>query len=102
MVDALSSIERAASGKTEAAFLMDEVFRAAVERWLIVVGEAAKCLSIHVQKRHPDIKWNEIERFRDKLAHHYWKIDPKIVWESIVDDVPVMRASLVGDLLLRD
>lgn len=101
MVDALASIERAIQGRSEVAFLADEMLRAAVERWLTIVGEGAKKLSLDVQARHPDVKWREIERFRDKLSHHYWKIDPRVVWESIVLEAPAMRASLLEDLLLK-
>ena len=101
MVEALTSIRDAVRGKSEASFLADATLRAAVERWLIIVGEGAKCISLEIQKRHPDVAWREIERFRDKLAHHYWKIDPRVVWESIVLEVPAMMASLLDDPLLR-
>lgn len=101
MVDALAHIEKAIREKSEASFLADELLRAAIERWLTIVGEAAKHISLSIQARHPDVDWRSIERFRDKLSHHYWKIDPRIVWESIVAEAPTMRASLLKDPLLK-
>ncbi len=36
----------------------------------------------------PQIPWNEIARFRERLAHHYEGIDYDIVWEIVENDIP--------------
>ena len=32
--------------------------------------------------------------FRDVLAHSYWKIDPDVLWNTVVHDVPELEAQL--------
>jgi len=61
-------------------FVSDDYFRNAVERALEILGEAVKNLSPETKAEFPFIEWQEISRFRDKLAHHYWAIDHTVVW----------------------
>lgn len=71
-----------------------EMTRAAVERKLEVLGEAAGDIPDDVQSRHPEIEWKKIVRFRDVLAHHYFGIDDHVIWETAQRDLPVLIGRL--------
>jgi len=35
---------------------------------------------------------------RDRIAHQYWAVDDEIVWETAVDELPIMQALLTAAL----
>lgn len=88
ILDAMDSIVRYSSGKTEAEFLADDMRHKAVIRDLEVIGEAAKRLPLDWQENYPDIPWRKMARMRDKLIHHYMGIEMETVWATATEIVP--------------
>ena len=58
------------------AFDEDVVLRRAVERCLEIIGEASKAMSQDVTDAHPEIVWSDMAKVRDRLSHHYHRVDP--------------------------
>ena len=85
ILDAMNSIVRYSSGKTEAEFLADDMRHKAVIRDLEVIGEAAKRLSLDWQEKFPDVPWRKMARMRDKLIHHYMGIEMETVWATATE-----------------
>lgn len=50
-------------------FAADKMRRYAIERQLVVIGEAAKRVSENFKQAHPEIPWNAIIAQRNVLAH---------------------------------
>ena len=69
----------------------DEILLNAVLRQLMVVGEAANCLSPGTRERLPDVPWHRIRGFRNHAVHAYFSLDWAIVSEIAVVDLPVLR-----------
>jgi uncharacterized protein with HEPN domain len=69
-----------------------------VSRRLIVIGEAVKSLSQptldSLRDSHPDIRWNDIAKLKDRLTHHYWTIDLAQIWEIATVHVPILRRAI--------
>ena len=89
--DAVAAFTR---GKGLADYKQDSFLRSAVERQLIILGEAV----VQLSKLTPQITERIPERgsivaFRNLLIHGYAAVVDEIVWEVIVDDLPVLRAS---------
>ena len=63
-----------------AAFDDDVVLRRAVERCLEIIGEAAEAVSPELRGAHPDVPWSDMAKIRDRLSHHYHRIDPAQLW----------------------
>jgi uncharacterized protein with HEPN domain len=38
---------------------------------------------MRMRQSAPDIRWRDIGRFRDRVVHHYFKLDLDIVWEIV-------------------
>ncbi len=72
---------------------------AAVERKVFVIGEAAARLPEEVRDEAPDVPWHLITGMRNILAHAYWQIDRRVLWDAATRSVP----SLLGEIrrLLR-
>ncbi len=68
----------------------DEILQNAVLRQLMVVGEAAACLSRELQARLPDIPWQDIRGFRNHAVHAYFSLDWTIVREVAEVNLPVL------------
>jgi uncharacterized protein with HEPN domain len=65
-------------------FMNDQRTVDAVVRNLEIIGEAAKNLPVELRDLQPQVDWKNVARFRDKIAHYYFKINYEIVW-SIVE-----------------
>lgn len=66
----------------------------AIVRNLEIIGEAARQLPTDL--RVPDVNWSEVIGMRDWLIHGYAVVDPTIVWNTVVDDVPAMKHAVEG------
>jgi len=78
----------------EDAFLTDSRTQDAVIRNLEVIGEAAKRISEQMKGDAPAIPWRVVAGMRDKLIHHYFGVDLKIVWAVVVHELPAMRREI--------
>jgi len=91
ILDAIASIERNVRSRD---FLDDEVGAAAATRWLEVIGEAASYVSSELREGHRDVAWRGPIDMRNRLIHGYFDITPDRLWETIVQDLPVLKAQV--------
>ena len=66
----------------------DEKLRMAVLYALIIIGEAASCISDSYKEKHPDIPWKKITGMRNRVVHGYFDTDLDIVWEAVTRNIP--------------
>lgn len=72
----------------------------AVAMRLLEIGEAVKSLSESSTAAEPSIKWRQIVRMRDRLAHHYFANHPEIIQSTIDKDLDPLD-SAVARMLAR-
>lgn len=72
----------------------DEVLLTAVVHWVQTIGEAANAVSEGLRQQHPDVAWRQIVDMRNLLAHGYRYVDPAIVWQVVVRDLPKLKAQI--------
>lgn len=80
------------------AFLGEEMVRDAVIARLIMIGEAVKALQalgVDLDAEAPGVSWSAAARMRDRLAHHYWRTDPEIVWNVAAKDLDALCEAVV-------
>lgn len=76
--------------KTRQDWIQDENLRDAVCMRLMSLSESIKEYlkeNPNLPDEYPDIPWNNIVRFRNKIAHHYEGIDYDVVWEILESDI---------------
>jgi uncharacterized protein with HEPN domain len=81
-------------GVSQAEFEENNQLRYAVERQLMVIGEAARHVSEEFQEQHPEIPWLQIIGQRNVLAHDYGEILVERVWLTATKSLPELIARL--------
>ena len=94
IADAIARARRYTGEMTEAEFLKDEKTQDAVIRNIEIIGEASR--NIHeadpaFPDRHPDVPWRMMYRMRNAVSHGYFKVDFKLVWHTLKEDLPELE-----------
>jgi len=76
-------------------FTRDAKSAFAVIRCLEIIGEAARKIPADLRRRFTDIPWQSLAGMRDKLIHDYAGVSLEIVWQTVKEDIPVVRPMLV-------
>jgi len=87
MRDRAEWIVRTTADRSKQDLLDDRTLYDTVVRSFEIIGEAAKHIPNEYRREHPEIDWEGFARFRDVIAHSYFKLNPDIVWTAVVDDV---------------
>ena len=58
---------------------------------LMTIGEAVKNIPDSLRNQYPEVRWNDIGRFRDRVVHHYFGLDLDIVWEIVDVHLPILK-----------
>ena len=97
IIDILQAIERIESfigGMDYDAFVEDDKTLSAVVRKLEIIGEAVKQLPVSFTQRYPTIPWKQIAGMRDKLIHFYFGVEPLLVWQTVQNRLPELKAAI--------
>lgn len=101
--DILNAIELAESfivGISFDEFEDDPKTNFAVIRALEMIGEAVKNIPESVCKQYPNVPWRGFAGMRDKLIHAYFGVKLEVVWDTVHQDLPVLRP--VIERILRE
>ncbi len=61
---------------------------------LMQIGELSNHLSDEVKLSISNtIPWKSIRGLRNVFAHNYGVVDPDIIWETIIEDIPTLEAA---------
>jgi uncharacterized protein with HEPN domain len=88
MHKAASEIVQFVKGANYARFQSDKMLRYAIERQILVIGEAAKNVSAAFKSSCPQIPWTAIVGQRNILAHEYGDVLVERVWRVATVFVP--------------
>lgn len=90
ILDAGRAIQSYVHGLDFDHFSNDRMRCAAVTREFEIIGEAVGKLPDDIKAPHPEVPWREIKDFRNILAHEYFGIDLRIVWNAIHQELPLL------------
>lgn len=66
----------------------------AVERAIIVIGEAARNVPDEIRKQFPTIPWADMVGMRNFVTHAYFRVDRETVWNTITVVIPDLLPSI--------
>src|SRR5207248_2315944 len=89
-------------GMDREGFKSDLRTQRAAELLIIIIGEAASQVSTTTRDRLPTLPWPQIVRMRNRLVHHYFKVDVDLVWDVVSSDLPVLIAAVESFLAEED
>jgi uncharacterized protein with HEPN domain len=69
-------------------FRKDDKSIRAVEMNFIIIGEAANQIPEEIEEKYPAIPWSLMRAMRNRIVHVYFKIDEKLMWDTIQNDLP--------------
>ena len=97
ILDAILHIEKYTKDGREKFFARD-FMQDAVIRQMSIIGEAASKLPASLKSKNPDISWHQIIGMRNVIVHEYSGIKIKTIWDSVKQDLPLLK-SIVEKML---
>lgn len=88
MLQAAEDISQFIQGVSYREFNSNKVLRYAVERQILVIGEAANKVSPALKAANPQIPWNAIIGQRNVIAHEYGEIFVERIWRVASERIP--------------
>jgi uncharacterized protein with HEPN domain len=98
ILESVQMIEDFTAGLTFERFREDAKTVAAVERKFLVIGEAAVRLGREAPFVVPGVPWRQIRDLGNLLRHAYDKVDLEIIWRTVTDDLPPLKAAVLKAL----
>lgn len=80
---------------TEEAFRKDKGLSAGAVFYIAQIGELSAHFSEEFKEAHNEIPWREMKGMRNILIHEYHAASPKTIWESVTEDIPMLRNLLL-------
>jgi uncharacterized protein with HEPN domain len=94
MAQAVDEMRQFVEGHTYDSFVQDlKTFRA-VFACALILGEAANSLDDTIRAQAPEVEWHKIRGMRNRLAHEYFDIDSRILWNVATVEGPKLTAPL--------
>ena len=89
------------SGMTFDDFTCDDRTYDAVIRNLEIVGEAAKNIPEELKRKYSQVEWRAIGALRNIVAHEYFGVKDEIIWDVVINKIPVLREHIQQILTLK-
>ncbi len=72
----------------------DISFQYACNMCIIQIGELANRVSDEIKESSKNIPWRAIRGMRNLHTHDYENVDLEIVWNTLLEDIPVLKQNL--------
>jgi len=92
ILDAIDKAELFVAGIDFAAFQANPEKTFAVVRALEIIGEAASYIPNTLRARYTEISWPDVVGMRNILIHRYFGVDLAVVWRTVHESLPSLRA----------
>ena len=94
ILDCIQNIQQYSNGISFDVFLKNTEKQQAIERNFEIIGEASSRISTEFKKLHPEIEWGKIKAMRNFIIHDYEEIDLILIWETIHNRLPALKAKI--------
>jgi len=90
--EAINYIEEFSKGIDFEEFKDNVLVRSAIERQLMIVGEASVHISEEIKNEYPQIPWHQIKGFRNFIVHEYFGVSYQMEWSVVVAQLPNLKS----------
>jgi uncharacterized protein with HEPN domain len=94
ILDAIAEIESYTVNIDFKEFASNSMMRFASIKQIEIIGEAANYITPETKDLFSDVEWKQIIGMRHILIHEYFGVDANLVWQVIVNDLPVLKAGI--------
>ena len=70
----------------------------AITRCLEIISEASRRVPEDIKARHPTIQWRQMAAAGNKYRHDYEDVAQQVVWATVHDALPPLRAIINVEL----
>ena len=94
MLDAVNEALDFVRGKRRVDLDTNRMLVLCLVKELEIIGEAAGRVSNDVRSQRGAIPWQDISGMRNRLIHAYFDVDLDVVWNTVSNDLPQLKAGL--------
>lgn len=94
MLDSAQEANSFVRGRSREDLDQDRLLNLALTRLVVIIGEAANRIPTDEQQMYREIDWPKIVGMRNRLIHEYDVVDPDILWETAVQDLPPLISAI--------
>ena len=91
IIEAIEAVEVYVTDISFAEFMSDRKTYAATIRELEIIGEASAQLPDDLKLVYPEIPWRLMKDFRNILIHHYFRVNFEVVWDVVLQKLPLIK-----------
>lgn len=91
IVESIDAISLFVEGYSFEFFCTDRKTFSATIRELEIIGEAIRNISDEIKAQYPDVLWQEIRSFRNKITHEYFGVDARIIWDIVQNELGLLK-----------
>lgn len=91
ILDSTEAILEFTTGLSVDEFSTNRLVYSATIREFEIIGEATIHLSDETLSKYDQIVWRDLKDFRNLLIHEYFGVDSQIVYNTIKNDLPLLK-----------
>ncbi len=95
ILDAITDIETFTEGVDVETFAANREKILEVLKSIEIIGEAVKQIPEDIRNQYEQIPWKSVAGMRDILVHEYWGIDVNVVWSTVQENLPSLKAEII-------
>ena len=88
---AIERIKRYTKNKSFEDFVSDDMMYYAVVKNIEILGEASNMLTEEFRDKHKQTPWKQVNDMRNYIVHEYFQVDNSVVWDVVVNDLPLLE-----------
>ena len=92
--EAINQIETYVRNVSEEDFSKDKLLQDAVLRRLEIIGEAVRNIPRTLKEKNKNVPWFDMSQFRDLIAHGYFEVSLKTVWNAATKNLKVIKEAM--------
>lgn len=100
ILEAIDEIQAYTFNTDLESFLSNSMMRFACIKQIEIIGEAANLITPETKAMFNDLEWKQIIGMRHILVHEYFGVDFDLIWQVIIDDLPILKEK-VSTVLTR-
>lgn len=94
IVNAINHIDEYVFGMEFEDFAEDSKTLDAVIRNFTIIGEASGHIPAEIIEEWDEVPWRDMRDIRNIVVHAYFGIMPKVLWDTIKNDLPPLKPML--------
>ena len=94
VIEAIKTIKSHIAGYSFEDFSKDKKTLDSVLMQFLNIGELVNNLSEDFREKHSDLLWHRPVGLRNEIAHGYFNIKPEIIWQTVKEDLPVLKKQI--------